>query len=209
MAPARVAVIGGGVAGLMCATRCQEKGLAPIVFDTGKNTVGGRASSRLMKFEGADGGRVALKVDHAAQFFVAQREAFTPYVARWAEAGAVQPWDATVGTVLKGSGFRATPTPSAGTPLCRWVAAGGMGELWEKHVAAQLSDVRRPVWVSALERTASGGWRVMDGNGALLAEVEYVVIAHNGKCVSSQTITAVNFPGHTLERIACVLRRTG
>ena len=46
MAPASVGVIGGGVAGLMCATRLQELGLAPIVFDTGKHAVGGRASSR-------------------------------------------------------------------------------------------------------------------------------------------------------------------
>ena len=96
MAPASVGVIGGGVAGLMCATRLQELGLAPIVFDTGKHAVGGRASSRRLSFTGADGKRAQLTVDHAAQFFLAQRESFRPYVESWAKAGAVAPARAAV-----------------------------------------------------------------------------------------------------------------
>lgn len=183
MAPPTVGIIGGGVSGLMCATRLHELGLAPTVFDTGKRHVGGRASSRRMGFQGVDGKQVSLTVDHAAQFFLCQRAPFCQYVKRWAEAGVVARWTEPVGVLRPGAGFRAFPTPENSSPLCRWVAAGdgGMGELWA-GVARELGDVRTNIWVSNLERTQSGSWRVLDGRGSLLAEVDYVVVAHNGKC---------------------------
>eukprot|EP01043_Picozoa_sp_COSAG02_P044171 COSAG02_NODE_3918_length_6048_cov_3.708186_1_plen_591_part_00 len=183
MAPPSVGIIGGGVSGLMCATRLRELGLAPIVFDTGKRNVGGRASSRRLGFKGVDGERVSLTVDHAAQFFLSQRAPFASYVKRWAEAGLVARWTEPVAVLSPGASFRTLPTPETNSPLCRWVAAGsgGMGELWA-GVAHELGDVKKNVWVSNLERTQSGMWRVLDGRGGLLAEVDYVVVAHNGKC---------------------------
>jgi predicted NAD/FAD-dependent oxidoreductase len=182
MAPPRtVGVIGGGVAGLMCATRCQELGLVPTVFDTGKHAVGGRASSRRLAFQGVDGASVALRVDHAAQFFLAQREPFQRYVRRWAADGGVERWAAQLAVLSKGKAFRPTPSPGEDSDLCRWVAPGGMGELW-RRVAAELDDVQCNIWVSALERTQDGAWRLLDGHGGLLAQVDFVVIAHNGKC---------------------------
>ena len=183
MAPPSVGIIGGGVSGLMCATRLSELGLVPTVFDTGKRNVGGRASSRRLGFQGVNGERVSLTVDHAAQFFLAQRAPFAGYVKRWAETGLVARWTEPIGVLSPGTGFRTLPIPDATSPLSRWVAAGdgGMGELWA-GVARELEDVNKNVWVSNLERTQSGTWRVLDGRGSLLAEVDYVVIAHNGKC---------------------------
>ena len=39
-----IAIIGGGISGLVCARRLKELGLSPTVFDTGKRGVGGLPS---------------------------------------------------------------------------------------------------------------------------------------------------------------------
>ena len=187
--PASVAVIGGGVSGLMCATRLQEHGLRCVVFDTGKNAVGGRASSRKLLVPGSNSQpAVELMVDHACQFFTAQRPAFAAYAAAWRKAGLLCSWDAAIGSLSPGGKFDpadavAAEAAAGAGGLQRWVSAeGGMGQLW-KTVAKNLPDVRRPVWVSRLRRATGdgGGWEVLDGS-KVLDHVDFVVIAHNGKC---------------------------
>jgi len=42
-------IIGGGVAGLALAYGLSQHGMKSVVFDTGKHTVGGRCSSKLVK----------------------------------------------------------------------------------------------------------------------------------------------------------------
>ncbi|CAM9459484.1 unnamed protein product, partial [Heterosigma akashiwo] len=59
-----VAVIGGGISGLVCAKTLEENGIRATVFDTGKNEVGGRCSTR--EFERP--GQAPLIFDHSAQF---------------------------------------------------------------------------------------------------------------------------------------------
>eukprot|EP00961_Rhodomonas_salina_P091122 1226531-Rhodomonas_salina.1 len=87
----RVAIIGGGIAGLVCANRLQQLGFEPFVYDTGKKAVGGRVSSRVLSVptvgsgdestkentkgtgntKGKKTSMTQYKVDHSSQFFTA------------------------------------------------------------------------------------------------------------------------------------------
>jgi phytoene dehydrogenase-like protein len=57
----RVAVIGGGLAGLTCAFKLARAGCATTVFDAGRRT-GGRASSRSVEYHGQ-----SITFNHGAQ----------------------------------------------------------------------------------------------------------------------------------------------
>ena len=70
-----VAVIGGGISGLVCANRLKQLGVSNVVcFDTGQRACGGRCSSRVLRVGNpAAGGTIDDAVqhicDHAAQYF--------------------------------------------------------------------------------------------------------------------------------------------
>ena len=178
-------MIGGGVSGIMCGVRLQELGLRPVVFDTGKRAVGGRASSRILRCPDA----VAVHVDHSCQFFVAQRKPFAERVRQWHAAGLVAPWGGAVGTLSRGSFARCGDDGSADDALCRWVGCGGMGELWSRVAADGVRDIRRPLWVSEL-RQADGKWTVVGERCKVAGIFDFVVVAHNGKCAERLMSTA-------------------
>ena len=46
MGPKRVAIVGGGLAGMMCADTLANRGFDVQVFDMGRRATGGRASVR-------------------------------------------------------------------------------------------------------------------------------------------------------------------
>ena len=59
------AVVGGGVSGLAFAYGMSQYNMKTIIFDTGKNTIGGRCSSKVLKTKNGE----AVVVDHACQLF--------------------------------------------------------------------------------------------------------------------------------------------
>ena len=133
----RVAVIGAGLAGLVCAGALADHGLRVTVFDKGRSP-GGRATSRR-----ADGGRV---FDHGAQFFTARGEWLSRQVLAWERDGVVARWSPRVG--------QASPQQRRGGETW-WVGAPRMGAL-AAHLARPL-DVRLGHAVSALARS-EGQW---------------------------------------------------
>ena len=116
----KVGVIGGGIAGLSCAVRLQQLGLAVTVYDTGKRGPGGRCSSRIWR------GR---PVDHAAQFVESsgRSDAFDAFIQDCVSSGVLRPWDGKfVGSETEGLG--ALPDFMAeGVEVRqdRWVAPNG------------------------------------------------------------------------------------
>jgi renalase len=82
MTPRRFAVIGAGVAGLACARRLADAGLAVTVFDKGR-AVGGRLATR----------REELAAwDHGAQYFTVRDPGFERLVEQARTAGQVERW---------------------------------------------------------------------------------------------------------------------
>ncbi|KAG1676558.1 hypothetical protein FOA52_000101 [Chlamydomonas sp. UWO 241] len=167
---ARVAIIGGGVAGLCTALGLVRAGVRCVVFDTGEHGTGGRLATRAA----ADGSLrpawlprdtpsdldagAGLVFDHAAQYFTASDPEFVALVEEWRKAGVVRQWDGPVGVLdaqAAPGADRFTATPLG--PKGRWVTAGGMRAL-AAHMTRTLQEgfpdlfeLRAPVWVSRME----------------------------------------------------------
>ena len=176
MAPLQhVGVIGGGIAGLSCASRLQELGVAVTLYDTGKRGPGGRASSRLWR------GQVA---DHAAQFCEARTPIFTTHMEELLSEGKVHRLapDALCNLI----------SPGVVEPLAdnvpRFVGVGGMGAIADAAVG-YLDDVKQDLWVSpnnGIRQDANGKWLVRESK-SVERPFDAVVIAHNGKCAERLT----------------------
>lgn len=136
----KVAVIGGGLAGLTCARTLADHGFAVEVFEKSLS-LGGRMATRR-----TDSG---LEFDHGAQYFTARSEPFRRYVSAWRERGLVAPWTEAVIELADN-----TPQPLFDQPE-RFVAVPGMSALAE-HLGRQLT-VHRGVRATAL-RAEGQGW---------------------------------------------------
>lgn len=121
----RVAVVGGGLAGLACARVLQDHNVEVVVFDKGRAS-GGRLATRRV-----GGG----SFDLGAQYFTARDPRFLRLLAAWIDDGVVAPWLGRVGACC-GSG------PDAGLVReterqSRYVAVPGMSQL-ARHFARDL-----------------------------------------------------------------------
>ena len=106
----RVAVIGAGLAGLVCATALRRAGHVVTVLDKGRGP-GGRMSARRVE---TPLGQVTF--DHGAQYFTARDPGFQAQVRAWALAGVCAPWPAAgegawVGTPAMNAPIRALAQP--------------------------------------------------------------------------------------------------
>lgn len=83
--PARVAIVGAGMAGASAARRLHEAGFSVAVFDKGRQP-GGRMANRRDRETG-------LRFDHGAQVMRAHGPAFRARLAAWEARGLVAPYD--------------------------------------------------------------------------------------------------------------------
>ncbi len=122
----RVAVVGAGIAGLVCARTLQDAGWETAVFDKGRG-VGGRACTR--RQEPGEGGD-AVQFDHGAQYFTVKDARFGRFVDAWTERGVIAPWTGRIAAVQHGAvELKETPGLYVGIP--------GMNAL-PRHLAADL-----------------------------------------------------------------------
>lgn len=166
-----VGIIGGGMAGLICALFLEKRGIRSTVFDTGMHGLGGRMGTRFIEPQG-------YVFDHAAQFFTVSDLRFSELVNGWMEKGLVQQWQGTVGEIEPGGQF--SPLP-ASPP--RYVGVNGMRLLADSILSeTKMVEVVRPCWISTLE-PFNGLWHLSE-NGKPRGKFDAVVIAHNGKCAN-------------------------
>lgn len=130
----RVAVIGAGPAGALCARTLADHGVEVVVFDKARGA-GGRMSTRR-----AEGG---LRFDHGAQYFTVRDRHLARRAAMWAETGVIAPWEAKLGTLVGGV-FSPRSSDEA-----RYVGTPGMNGL-VKHLLSGL-DVRWSTRITALD----------------------------------------------------------
>lgn len=128
-----VAVVGAGMAGVMCAASLKGAGYSVTLFDKARGT-GGRLSSR--RLEG-------VPFDLGAQVIQAQHPDFVAQLAKWEEKGWVVPWPEEQGwcAVPRMSGL--TRQISAGVPFepsCRIVRIEPVEATW------QLEDDQQRLW---------------------------------------------------------------
>jgi len=164
--PPRIAIIGGGVAGMSAAHALVDRGAAVTVFDKGRGP-GGRASTR----------RPAPPTfDHGAQYFTARDPAFRRAVADWVRAGLAHEWSPRLG-VIETLG-EITDKPSSDT---RYTGVPGMNAI-VAHMVRTLdgrSEVRFEQRITRLERDAHA-WRLACVDGAPDGAFDAVVVAIPG-----------------------------
>jgi photolyase PhrII len=153
----RVAIIGAGMSGLICARTLLDHGIAVSVFEKSRG-VGGRMATRRT----AGGPRF----DHGAQYFTVRDIRFERYVESWIRDGIVAPWEGRIVTLTNG---HVEPKQKT-TP--RFVPVPGMNAVC-KHLAADL-DIRLQTQVSP-PQVDQGIWRLDDVQGQRLGEFDYVV----------------------------------
>ena len=108
-----VAVVGGGIAGLIAARHLQDTGHDVHVFDKARGP-GGRMSTRR-----EDG----YEFDHGAQYFTVRDESFREAVGQWRDRGIVEGWPGQIVKLTNGI------VQVEHEPVERFVAIPGMNAL--------------------------------------------------------------------------------
>ena len=194
-APAHVAVVGGGISGLVFARELASRGIRATVFDTGEKAVGGRASTR----DDVDVLGRAVSWDHSTQYFTATPGSrFEAMASEWLELGLVAAWPNDRVGVLDAASGAFAPFRDGAT---RYVGVGGLKALTAHLADAERVDVVRPKWVGAMTPIGGGSaaptrWDLASSPGARgerLGAFDFVAVAHNGKCAARLASTAT-FP---------------
>jgi renalase len=132
-----IAIVGAGLAGLICARQLQEQGNHVVVYEKSGET-SGRMSTRQTELGG---------FDHGAQYFTANSENFKKAIIAWRKAGWVSAWDGKL--VSLENGVPKSPGRNAERLKQRYVAMPGMNTLGQR--LAQGLDVRTEQLVKRIE----------------------------------------------------------
>ena len=154
--PRRVAVIGAGLSGLMCARTLLDHDIEVSVFEKSRG-YGGRCATR------RDG---PWRFDHGAQYFTFRDARLMPYVHSWAQQGLIAPWQGTL-AVREGGAWQ-----PAKTGVRRYVGVPGMNAIGA-HLAADL-DVQLETTVTLIQREGRQ-WRLLDANNEDLGAFDAVL----------------------------------
>ena len=178
-----VAIVGGGISGLVAGSRLSAAGLDVTVYDTGERACGGRASSRAVP---APSRSSFWEFDHSTQYFTATPGSeFAALVRDWEDQGLVTRWPEGAVGVLSNGTFE--PFHDG---LERYIGVGGYQPLCES-IAGDCTRVVRPQWVGEMKPQGNGRWQLAKGPGRKpLGTYDFVVISHNGKCAARLAGTA-------------------
>jgi predicted NAD/FAD-dependent oxidoreductase len=172
---AALGVIGAGIAGCALAAALRRAGWSgPIgLWEAGRGP-GGRAASRRSRHD------EALVIDHGAPLFNIATAPAPALLAPLRSGGWIEPWSGIAADLEDAGGLR---RPSRDPLLAGdlWHGCGGMDRI--AHGLLELAEAGGPVerhWghrVRQLERRASGGWGLVNDDGEMLAEVDWLVVS--------------------------------
>lgn len=128
MSSPRVAVVGGGLAGSLCALVLRSRGATPTIFDAGRRRIGGRLAG-------------GFAPDSGAQFLrVTEGSPLTPVVHMLADEGLIAPWQGRFGILGGRGGF--LPLSTVSTAGLKGVGVGEAGDF-----CGFLSGASTPMYV--------------------------------------------------------------
>ncbi len=152
---ADVAVIGGGISGIACATALADAGLSVDILDRGRR-LGGRLATQTLRDTGtACDGRA---VDVGAAYFTVDDTRFGEVVGDWVDRGLVRPWTDTF-HIADGTQILGTKSGPV-----RYAAPRGLRSLVEDLATVLPSDlveIRHPLDVTSVD-VSPDGVRVAD-----------------------------------------------
>ncbi len=153
----RVAIVGAGIAGLMCGRTLVDHGIEVKVFEKSRG-VGGRMATRRTS--------AGPQFDHGAQYFTVRDARFDRYLKSWTHDGIVAPWEGRIATLANGQlAWKENKTP-------RFVGVPGMSAVC-RHLATDL-DVEFQVRVHP-PRRIDNTWWLTDEQGKQLGEFDCVI----------------------------------
>ena len=155
----RVAVVGAGISGLICARTLADHGVTVTVFEKSRGVAGRMATRRT-----EDG----LAFDHGAQYFTVSDESFGRHVRSWQEDGLVETWNGMIRVLREG---RIDPCQ---TQMRRFVGTPGMTAVC-KHLATEI-DVHLRCEIASLQPVGNS-WRLTDRTGKSLDTFDIVVVS--------------------------------
>jgi renalase len=172
-----VAVIGGGISGIACATALADAGCTVDVYDRGHRLGGRLATSTLRETGTAYDGRV---VDVGAAYFTVDDARFGEVVGDWIDRGLVRPWTDTFhiadGTQILG----------IKTGPMRYAAPRGLRSLVEDLATVLPSDlveIQHPIDVTGVE---------VSDDGVRVADRDYRAVALCGPDPQMDTLVPVD-----------------
>lgn len=156
-AASRVAIIGAGISGLVCARTLLDHGVETIVFEKSRG-VGGRMATRRT----AEG----PAFDHGAQYFTARDERFRRYVESWCADGIVAEWQGRICSI--GAGH----IEEKSSAIPRYVGVPGMNSVC-RHLASDLNIV----FNTRVEPPTGteGPWQLYDETSRDLGRFDYLI----------------------------------
>ncbi len=155
----QVAVVGAGIAGLMCARTLADHGLPVTVFEK-SGGVGGRMATRRAEND--------LQFDHGAQYFTCRDARFQRYLDAWLHDRIVARWEGRIVSLCAGE------ITKASGPTTRYVAVPGMNAVC-RHLAKGLI-VQFDTRIAPLQRSALG-WKLDTCEGLELGTFDSVIVA--------------------------------
>eukprot|EP00240_Pyramimonas_obovata_P004911 CAMPEP_0118930750 /NCGR_PEP_ID=MMETSP1169-20130426/7330_1 /TAXON_ID=36882 /ORGANISM="Pyramimonas obovata, Strain CCMP722" /LENGTH=402 /DNA_ID=CAMNT_0006873153 /DNA_START=174 /DNA_END=1382 /DNA_ORIENTATION=+ len=165
MGKRRVAVVGGGISGTVCASELTKHDFDVVVFESG-NGLGGRMSTR--RYDREDGTQVTF--DHGAQFFSVSDPRFDSLVQEWERAGVVGRWEGRFGSIPNDDNTRGhlQPEDTLRTAVTldsehdsRYVGMPGMNSVCKHLQSMQGFEVRKRTKVTGFTNPsadADGKW---------------------------------------------------
>jgi hypothetical protein len=159
--PARIGIVGTGMAAAACARELASAGLDVVLFEKSRG-VGGRMATRRAEWAGTDGTPRRARFDHGAPGFSVQGAEFQRFVDSARRDGLLVPWQPRL----------APRSHHPLEPTQLWLATPDMPALCRALLAGL--PVHTGCNVDTLQRTAAGwsilcgGTRVSDGLAALL-----------------------------------------
>ena len=155
----RVAVVGAGISGLICARTLADHGVTVTVFEKSRGVAGRMATRRTEE---------GLAFDHGAQYFTISDESFGQHVRSWQEDGLVECWTGTIRVLREGR------IDSCKIETRRFVGTPGMTAVC-KHLAAEI-DVQLRSEIASL-KSVGESWRLIDKTGKALDTYDVVIVS--------------------------------
>jgi predicted NAD/FAD-dependent oxidoreductase len=186
--PLKIAVIGAGISGLLCARTLCDMGLDVEVFEKSRGP-GGRSATRRL-----DSGN---RADHGAPFFQTLSRRWDLYLESWQRDGILACWEPRLGSWGASSGVQKFTLGNTRSNRF-WVGCGGMNELG-KHLASGIK-IHYQTTVQSVEKIDSG-WVLcskvdsQDANDSVLRSdaKDCLVLAVPGPQAASMIDSACNW----------------
>jgi len=165
-----VAIVGGGISGLVCAGRLNQLGLKNVtVFDGGRHSLGGRCSSRDVKIK-----ENRYRFDHGAQYITIGDALFAPWVGILGKRKFAKMWKGNIGKINQLREFKAYPPDYQ-----VFVGVEGMSSIAE-GLASLATNVHQNTWVNSVAWDSDAEKWIINSTTNTPLFSDYLVLANNG-----------------------------